>query len=30
LAVPRRFRSVGQCYRSFSQLTDADVLALLQ
>ena len=30
LAVPRRFRSVGQCYRSFGQLTDADVLALLQ
>lgn len=29
LAVPRRFRSVGQCYRSFGQLTDADVLALL-
>ena len=26
---PRRFRSVGQCYRSFGQLTDADVLGLL-
>ena len=24
LAVPRRFRAVGQCYRSFGQLTDAD------
>jgi putative phosphoribosyl transferase len=30
LAVPRRFRSVGQCYRSFGQLTDADVVALLK
>jgi len=29
LAAPRRFRSVGQCYRSFGQLTDDDVLALL-
>jgi putative phosphoribosyl transferase len=29
LAVPRRFRSVGGYYRSFSQLTDDDVLALL-
>jgi putative phosphoribosyl transferase len=29
LATPRRFRSVGQWYRSFEQLTDADVLALL-
>ncbi len=29
LATPRRFRSVGQWYTSFSQLTDADVLALL-
>jgi putative phosphoribosyl transferase len=29
LAVPRRFRSVGQCYKSFGQLTDAEVLALL-
>lgn len=29
VAVPRRFRSVGQYYRSFGQLTDADVLALL-
>jgi putative phosphoribosyl transferase len=29
MAVPRRFRSVGQYYRSFGQLTDADVLALL-
>ncbi|HZR52189.1 MAG TPA: phosphoribosyltransferase family protein [Streptosporangiaceae bacterium] len=29
LAVPRRFRSVGRCYRSFGQLTDADVLELL-
>jgi putative phosphoribosyl transferase len=29
LATPRRFRSVGQCYTSFGQLTDADVLALL-
>jgi putative phosphoribosyl transferase len=29
LALPRRFRSVGRCYRSFGQLTDADVLALL-
>ena len=30
LAVPRRFRSVGQYYKSFGQLTDADVLALLK
>jgi len=30
LAAPRRFRSVGQCYQSFGQLTDADVLALLR
>ena len=29
LATPRRFRSVGQWYMSFGQLTDADVLALL-
>jgi putative phosphoribosyl transferase len=29
LAMPRRFRSVGQYYRSFGQLTDDDVLALL-
>jgi putative phosphoribosyl transferase len=29
LATPRRFRSVGQWYASFGQLTDADVLALL-
>ena len=29
LATPHRFRSVGQWYRSFGQLTDADVLALL-
>jgi putative phosphoribosyl transferase len=29
LAMPRRFRSVGQYYRSFGQLTDADVLGLL-
>ena len=29
LATPRRFRSVGQWYSSFGQLTDADVLALL-
>ena len=29
LATPRRFRSVGQWYKSFGQLTDADVLALL-
>ena len=29
LALPRRFRSVGQYYRSFGQLTDDDVLALL-
>ena len=29
LATPRRFRSVGQWYRSFSQLSDADVLSLL-
>ena len=29
LATPSRFRSVGQCYASFGQLTDADVLALL-
>ncbi len=29
LATPRRFRSVGQWYTSFRQLTDADVLALL-
>ena len=30
LATPRRFRSVGQWYTSFGQLTDADVLALLR
>jgi putative phosphoribosyl transferase len=29
LATPRRFSSVGEWYVSFSQLTDADVLALL-
>jgi putative phosphoribosyl transferase len=29
LATPRRFRSVGQWYTSFGQLSDADVLALL-
>jgi len=29
LATPRRFRSVGQWYRSFGQLSDADVLSLL-
>ena len=29
LATPRRFRSVGQWYTSFGQLTDADVLTLL-
>src|SRR6478672_13578495 len=29
LATPRQFRSVGQWYTSFGQLTDADVLALL-
>jgi putative phosphoribosyl transferase len=29
LATPRRFRSVGQWYTSFGQLTDADVLAQL-
>lgn len=29
LAQPSRFRSVGEWYGSFSQLTDADVLALL-
>jgi putative phosphoribosyl transferase len=29
LATPRRFASVGGCYTSFGQLTDADVLALL-
>jgi len=29
LATPRRFRSVGQWYTSFGQMTDADVLALL-
>jgi putative phosphoribosyl transferase len=29
LATPRRFASVGGCYKSFGQLTDADVLALL-
>ena len=27
--TPSRFTSVGQCYASFGQLTDADVLALL-
>ena len=27
--TPSRFASVGQCYASFGQLTDADVLALL-
>jgi putative phosphoribosyl transferase len=29
LATPRRFRSVGQWYTSFGQLSDADVLTLL-
>jgi putative phosphoribosyl transferase len=29
LATPRRFRSVGEWYTSFGQLTDADVLTLL-
>ena len=29
LATPRKFRSVGEWYMSFDQLTDADVLALL-
>jgi putative phosphoribosyl transferase len=29
VATPSRFTSVGQCYASFGQLTDADVLALL-
>jgi putative phosphoribosyl transferase len=29
LATPREFSSVGEWYRSFGQLTDADVLALL-
>ena len=29
VATPSRFASVGQCYASFGQLTDADVLALL-
>ncbi len=29
LATPRKFRSVGEWYTSFGQLTDADVLALL-
>ncbi len=29
VATPSRFFSVGQCYASFGQLTDADVLALL-
>ncbi len=29
LATPRGFASVGGCYKSFGQLTDADVLALL-
>jgi putative phosphoribosyl transferase len=29
LVTPSRFTSVGQCYTSFGQLTDADVLALL-
>jgi putative phosphoribosyl transferase len=29
LAAPSRFSSVGQCYASFEQLTDANVLALL-
>ena len=29
LATPRRFRSVGQWYTSFAQLSDADVLTLL-
>jgi predicted phosphoribosyltransferase len=27
--TPAKFASVGQCYASFGQLTDADVLALL-
>ena len=29
LATPRRFSSVGEWYRTFGQLSDADVLALL-
>jgi hypothetical protein len=29
LVTPRRFRSVGEWYADFGQLTDADVLALL-
>ena len=29
LATPRRFRSVGEWYSSFGQLSDADVLSLL-
>jgi putative phosphoribosyl transferase len=29
LVTPSRFSSVGQCYLAFGQLTDADVLALL-
>jgi len=29
LVTPRRFRSVGEWYTSFGQLTDADVLAQL-
>jgi predicted phosphoribosyltransferase len=29
LITPRRFRSVGEWYADFGQLTDADVLTLL-
>jgi predicted phosphoribosyltransferase len=29
LVTPRRFRSVGEWYADFGQLTDADVLAML-
>jgi len=29
VVTPRRFRSVGEWYADFGQLTDADVLALL-
>ena len=29
LVTPRRFRSVGEWYADFGQLTDADVLTLL-
>jgi putative phosphoribosyl transferase len=29
MSVPRRFRSVGGCYRSFTQVSDEEVMALL-